>query len=211
MSFEARKRALTGALRREMNGAVVDAMRLCGRPYGLNYGVSIPTIRAIARAEVPDHDFARELYREEVRELRLAALSIARPECLAGDDPDLWAAGIINTEVAAEAALVLFSRMPRPEPLFGRWMAADDPLLVYTALLAAARRSTVEPAWVEAAFGAVKRHPENRPVAEAAVALLAAAALHPELRPAVVAGIGTLPETVSGTFIREELDWRLAE
>ena len=79
MDFTSRMVALLGELRRERNGAVADAMRCYGAPYGLNYGVSLPTLRKLARAETPDHDFARYLYLQEVRELRLAALHIARP------------------------------------------------------------------------------------------------------------------------------------
>ena len=43
-----RMTALLGRLRREMNGAVVEAMERAGVKGMLNYGVSIPTIRAIA-------------------------------------------------------------------------------------------------------------------------------------------------------------------
>ena len=62
MDFTSRMVALLGELRRERNGAVADAMRCYGAPYGLNYGVSLPTLRKLARAETPDHDFARYLY-----------------------------------------------------------------------------------------------------------------------------------------------------
>ena len=47
--------SLLGALRREMNGAVADAMHYYGKRYGLNYGVSLPTIRTIA-AEQPTNN-----------------------------------------------------------------------------------------------------------------------------------------------------------
>lgn len=80
---------LLGRLRREMNGAVADSMRVRGRPYGLNYGVSLPTIRAIARSCPPDHAFARYLFLQDVRELRLAALTLAEPgrSCLPNSTP----------------------------------------------------------------------------------------------------------------------------
>ena len=77
MDYTSRMVALLRELRRERNGAVADSMRYYGTPYGLNYGVSLPTLRRIARAEAPDHGFARYLYRQDVRELRLAALHIA--------------------------------------------------------------------------------------------------------------------------------------
>ena len=50
---------LLGELRREMNGAVVDSMREKGIEYALSYGVSIPTVRALARQYAPDDELAR--------------------------------------------------------------------------------------------------------------------------------------------------------
>lgn len=164
--------ALLGELRRERNGAVADAMCLCGKPYGLNYGVSLPTLRRIARAETPDHDFARYLYVQDVRELRLAALYIAQPERVTMDEAAFWAAGIINSEVAEEASFALLSRVGVLPELFRSWMAAS-PLLQYAALLAAARSPQASLAWVDAALGAVHR---NAVEAEALVAAARSAA-----------------------------------
>ena len=86
MDYTSRMVALLRELRRERNGAVADSMRYYGTPYGLNYGVSLPTLRRIARAEAPDHGFARYLYRQDVSELRLAALHIACPACLTTEE-----------------------------------------------------------------------------------------------------------------------------
>lgn len=158
--------ALLGELRRERNGAVADAMCLCGKPYGLNYGVSLPTLRRIARAETPDHDFARYLYVQDVRELRLAALYIAQPERVTMDEAAFWAAGIINSEVAEEASFALLSRVGVLPELFRSWITAS-PLLQYAALLAAARSPQASLAWVDAALEAVHR---NAVEAEALVA-----------------------------------------
>ena len=41
--------SLLGAMRKQMNGAVADAMYYYGANYGLNYGVSLPTVRQIAK------------------------------------------------------------------------------------------------------------------------------------------------------------------
>lgn len=79
MDFTSRMAVLLGAFRRERNGAVADSMRFYGAPCGLNYGVSLPTLRTLARAEAADHDFAKYLWRQDVRCLRLAALHIADP------------------------------------------------------------------------------------------------------------------------------------
>lgn len=172
MDFTSRMVALLGELRRERNGAVADAMCLCGKPYGLNYGVSLPTLRRIARAETPDHDFARYLYVQDVRELRLAALYIAQPERVTADEADFWAAGIINSEVAEEASFALLSRVGVLPALFRSWITAS-PLLQYAALLAAARSPQASLAWVDAALEAVHR---NAVEAEALVAAARSAA-----------------------------------
>ena len=148
MDFTSRMVALLGELRRERNGAVADAMRCYGAPYGLNYGVSLPTLRKLARAETPDHDFARYLYLQEVRELRLAALHIARPESLTPDEFPAWAAGIVNSEVAEEAAFAFLSRSAAFPALFDAWIADPNPLLRYAALHSAARSDLLTAAWI---------------------------------------------------------------
>ncbi|WP_300798534.1 DNA alkylation repair protein [uncultured Alistipes sp.] len=157
MDFTSRMVALLGELRRERNGAVADAMSPFGKPYGLNYGVSLPTLRQIARAERPDHDFARYLYVQDVRELRLAALYVAQAERLTADEAEFWAAGIVNSEVAEEASFALLSRVGVLPAIFESWMAAS-PLLQYAALLAAARSPQASLAWVDAALAAVHRN-----------------------------------------------------
>ena len=188
--------ALLGELRRERNGAVADAMCLCGKPYGLNYGVSLPTLRRIARAETPDHDFARYLYVQDVRELRLAALYIAQPERVTADEADFWAAGIINSEVAEEASFALLSRVGVQPAIFERWITAS-PLLQYAALLAAARSPQASLAWVDAALEAVHRNAVEAEALVAAARSVAAA----DTSAAPAAGIaGAAGQAASASF-----------
>lgn len=188
--------ALLGELRRERNGAVADAMCLCGKPYGLNYGVSLPTLRRIARAETSDHDFARYLYVQDVRELRLAALYIAQPERVTADEADFWAAGIINSEVAEEASFALLSRVGVLPELFRSWITAS-PLLQYAALLAAARSPQASLAWVDAALEAVHRNAVEAEALVAAARSVAAA----DTSAAPAAGIaGAAGQAASASF-----------
>ena len=147
MDYTSRMVALLRELRRERNGAVADSMRYYGTPYGLNYGVSLPTLRRIARAEAPDHGFARYLYRQDVRELRLAALHIACPACFTPEEFP-----------AEEAAFALLSRAEAFPALFSAWIASPDALLQYAALLAAARSPRLTASWVAPAVEAVHRN-----------------------------------------------------
>ena len=180
MDYTSRMVALLRELRRERNGAVADSMRYYGTPYGLNYGVSLPTLRRIARAEAPDHGFARYLYRQDVRELRLAALHIACPACFTPEEFPAWAAGIVNSEIAEEAAFALLSRAEAFPALFSAWIASPDALLQYAALLAAARSPRLTASWVAPAVEAVHRNATAEATvetpAEATAAAISAAA-----------------------------------
>ena len=205
-----RMTALLGRLRREMNGAVAGAMRVRGRACGLNYGVSLPTIRAIARDEGTDHDFARFLLLQDVRELRLAAFTIAEPRRATPDEFDTWAAGIVNSELAEEAAFALLSRTPVLRELYAAWIAAPEPLLPYAALLAAARSRAVPVQEASAPVPALAaRYPDDLLVAQGVVALMASAAVDAPGRERVLRVVGALPETPAAALIREELAWRL--
>ena len=174
MDYTSRMVALLRELRRERNGAVADSMRYYGTPYGLNYGVSLPTLRRIARAEAPDHGFARYLYRQDVRELRLAALHIACPACLTPEEFPAWAAGIVNSEIAEEAAFALLSRAEAFPALFSAWIASPDALLQYAALLAAARSPPLTASWDATAEATVETPAEA--MTEATAAAISAAA-----------------------------------
>ncbi len=203
---------LLGALRREMNGAVADGMYLYGRPYGLNYGVSLPTVRSIARAEGCDHDFARYLFRQQVRELHLAALHIADPHRLDIAEAAFWAEGIINSEAAEEAAFALLSKSPSIKEIYGEWSRSDDEFTAYSALMAAARSIADDASVIESVPSIVARHCASRPVAQGAVALLAAACTSERMRACVMAALDSIRD-MQGSFapeyITDEMSWRM--
>lgn len=218
MDFTSRMVALLGRLRRERNGVVADEMGYYGRTYGLNYGVSLPTLRAIAHEEGRDHAFARYLFLQDVRELRLAALHIAQPEQLCSAELASWAAGICNSEVAEEAAFALLSRADAFPELFPAWIAAPNPLLHYAALLAAARSAHLTAEWIAPAIGAVRScAAENAEfpfaahlVAQGVVAMFVAlGAQNEENRQAVFRAADSLGKLPTADFIHEELAWRL--
>lgn len=68
-------------LKVEMNGAVTGAMQERGIVYPLNYGVSVPTIRGIAREYGPSHSLALLLYRQQVARAE-ALRAVRRGSCV---------------------------------------------------------------------------------------------------------------------------------
>lgn len=216
MDLTSRMTALLGAFRRERNGAVADSMRFYGRPYGLNYGVSLPTLRRLARAEGTDHDFARYLYRQDVRELRLAAFHIADPGRLTPEESAFWGDGLLNSEMAEEGAFALLSRAASLPTLFEQWTeTGSEPLRQYAALMAAGRAAEPQTAWIPRIVETLRRAaetgiPESRLLAQGAVAALAAiGSRNEENRQTVLRAVGSLGSLPAEAFVHEELAWRL--
>ena len=199
----ARMAALLGELRREMNGAVAESMQRGEGGYGLNYGVSIPTIRAIAGRVGTDHAFARFLYRQDVRELRMAALTIADPVSVTPDNVDEWFVGRMPEELIEELALRLLSRCGRPvlDTLCGRWLRAGSGAERYAALMALARARVQE-------FDAVAACPDDLRLARGAAAFVQSASVR--IAPERLARmIERLPDSCGGAYLRDELAWMI--
>ncbi|MDE5637345.1 MAG: DNA alkylation repair protein [Alistipes sp.] len=212
MDFTSRMVVLLGEMRREQNGVVADAMYDAGVRGVLNYGVSIPTIRAIAQREGRDHEFAKFLYGQQVRELRMAAVSIARAECVTADELAFWLGGNPSTELLDELAMRLISRTEVLDDVVRQWLEEGDAAARYAAMMSLARGCGYDVLRaVKAALIAVAEAPDDMRAARAAVVFLVAAASDDALRDEIVAGIGALDASAPAAgYLREEAGWQLA-
>lgn len=204
--------ALLGRLRREMNGVVADALN-DNLPvqvrYGLNLGLSIPTIRLIAKEEGRDHAFAKYLYLQDVRELRMVALSMADPKQVTAEELPFWMQGRMPIELIEELALVLFSRT-QVLPALLPWLERPEPSLVYVAMMALSRGAEYSHVdAVSATRKALTAHSESRLVAQGAVTLLTSLANFADSRPAVLALTDALDQSTVECYVREEMAWRV--
>lgn len=203
--------ALLGAMRKQMNGAVADAMYYYGADYGLNYGVSLPTVRQIAREQEKDHALALYLYKQQVRELRLAALHIAQAEAITMEELPTWAEGVINSEIAEEMAFALLPHTTILSDIFAAWSESDNEFLAYATLMAAARSELARDTnIVNATPNILSRFSASRIIAQGVVALLAAAYdCDAEARKAVAEVIEELEESPAADYVKEEMSWRM--
>lgn len=200
--------ALLGKIRKGMNGAVLDTFRYYGAKYGMNYGVAIHTLREYAAEIGTDDDLARFLFRQQVRELQIVALWIADAKVTKSDSFDLWAAGIINSELAEQAAQALFCRIEEIDSLLDCWTNSGNELLAYSALLAASRSAAVSDSAVESAVcKIVENFADNHLAAQGVVALLASRI--GSNRTLVERVIASLAENKTAETVREEIAWRL--
>lgn len=203
--------ALLGAMRKQMNGAVADAMYYYGADYGLNYGVSLPTVRQIAREQEKDHALALYLYKQQVRELRLAALHIAKAEVITMEELPTWAEGVINSEIAEEMAFALLPHTTIISDIFAAWSESDNEFLAYATLMAAARSELARDTnIINATPNILSRFSASRIIAQGVVALLAAAYdCDAEARKAVTEVIEGLEESPAADYVKEEMSWRM--
>ena len=201
--------SLLGKMRKQMNGAVADSMFYYGKSYGLNYGVSLPTVRSIAKEEEQDHAFALYLLRQQVRELKLAAMHIAKPALLSVEDAPIWAEALINSEIAEECAFALLSNSPAAMDIYKSWISSDNEYVVYAVLMTAARSSSLTNTELEQINNVVKRYPNSRPIAHGVVALLATAYSQPTLQDRVKSIIAQLDNSAAAEYIRDEMSWRM--
>lgn len=207
--------ALLGELRREMNGAVVDSMREKGIEYALSYGVSIPTVRALARQYAPDDELARLLYQQQVRELQLAALSIAVPENVTINELPFWAKAVTTVEMAENVATVLIARTKIAKEAVGEWLAADNALLRYAAMLVGGRCNDLNINDIATMLAdALKSVPAGLEVVTAhgaAVLIGACGSRSEEQRVAAREFIDSLPESSLRARIEDEAGWQLEQ
>ncbi len=203
MNYTSRFTTLLGECRRQMNGAVVGSMRYYGAEYGLNYGVSLPTLRTIAEMEEMDYDYAKYLYQQQVREIRLISFWVAEPSKLIDNELSFWAEGIINSEVAEEASFALFQHTDIVE----KWLDSDNELLIYTALLSIskARRLPLEQI-IDRLVPIIDRGVHI--LRNAVITLLDSYYQNSENRVAIALFLEKLPSNSNTDYIIEEMNWR---
>lgn len=200
--------SLLGKIRKQMNGAVLDTFRYYGAKYGMNYGVAIHSIRDMAVEVGTDHDLAKFLYRQQVRELQIIALWIADAEQLTGSELDFWREGIVNSELAEQAAQGLLCNVEDIDSLVTAWCRGENSLVAYAALLAAARNKNISDSAIQTSVvEVVTLNPNNHLAAQGAVALLASViASNKEL---VASILEQLPENSTAQLVVDEIKWRL--
>ena len=144
------------SFRQMMDGSVAQSMRDKGVDYHLNWGATIPRLRQMAdelrmklenqSAEIPaDNTMAAAnstlytlhsklyalsiaLWKENVRECKILATMLMPPDEILPEVVDIWMEQTETLEVAEQAAMNLYCRLPyAPQKAF-QWIASDKPL-----------------------------------------------------------------------------------
>ena len=118
-----------------MDGAVAQSMRDKGLNYHLNWGATLPRLKAKAEelnanSQEPtansQYDLAIALWKENVRECKILATMLMPPEQMLPGVCDIWMEQIPSQEIAEQAAFNLWQYLPyAPEKAY-QWIASDQ-------------------------------------------------------------------------------------
>lgn len=111
--------------RLSMNGVISQSMREKGLGYRLNFGVALHRIKEIAAMYEPNHALAQALWKEEVRECKLAAGMLQPLDTFYPEIAEIWIEAIPYPEVAEVLSMSLLQHLPyAPQQVF-HWMADE--------------------------------------------------------------------------------------
>ena len=124
------------SFRQMMDGSVAQSMRDKGLNYHLNWGATLPRLKAKAE-EIKAmfnvsclmfnvYDLAIALWKENVRECKILATMLMPPEQMLPEVCDIWMEQMPSQEIAEQAAFNLWQHLPyAPEKAY-QWIASDQ-------------------------------------------------------------------------------------
>ena len=111
-----------------MDGMVATSMRQKGVDYKLNWGATLPRLKAKADEIGKNYDLAIALWKENVRECKILATMIMPADQMLPEVADIWMEQTDAQEIAEQAAFNLYQYLPyAPEKAY-TWMASDKEL-----------------------------------------------------------------------------------
>ena len=133
-------RSVIAELRRRADPSRKPGMARVGIDVSQALGVSMPNIRAIAKACGVDHTLALGLWETGIHEARILATLVADPEALTEVQRDRWALDITSWDLC-DAAADLFGRTPSQADAIRAWARRPEPFVKRCAFSMIARRS----------------------------------------------------------------------
>ena len=109
-----------------MDGAVAQSMRDKGLNYHLNWGATLPRLRAKADELGPNYDLAIALWKENVRECKILATMLMPPEKMLPEVCDIWMEQVPSQEIAEQVAFNLWQYLPYAPMKAYQWIANDQ-------------------------------------------------------------------------------------
>jgi len=108
------------------NPAALEGMARYGIDTSSALGLSVPTIRAIAKRVGKDQALAEELWNSRGREARILASMVADPRAITRSTMDRWVRDLSSWDVCDACCCDLFDRTPFVWQKIPKWAAAGS-------------------------------------------------------------------------------------
>ncbi len=108
-----------------MNGVTSQSMREKGSDYHINWGASLPMLKAKAKEIGKNYELAIALWKENVRECKILATMVMPAERMLPEVVDIWMEQTTTQEIAELASFNLYQHLPFAADKAFRWIASD--------------------------------------------------------------------------------------
>lgn len=126
--IQQRVKEIKQSFRLMMDGAIAQSMRQKGLDYHVNWGATLPRLRAMADEMGNDYDLAIALWKENVRECKILATMVMPAEKVLPEVVDIWMEQTTTVEIAEQAAFNLYQHLPFAASKAFEWLASAEDL-----------------------------------------------------------------------------------
>ena len=116
------------SFRQMMDGMVATSMRQKGVQYKLNWGATLPRLKAKADEIGKNYELAVALWKENVRECKILATMLMPADEVLPEVIDIWMEQTDCQEIAEQASFNLYQYLPYAADKAYTWMASDKEL-----------------------------------------------------------------------------------
>lgn len=139
MTTQERLKEIKQSFRLMMDGATAQSMREKGLDYHVNWGASLPLLKAKAKGIGKDYDLAIALWKENVRECKILATLVMPADVILPEVVDIWMEQTTSQEIAEMASFNLYQHLPFAADKAYKWIASDKELYQECGFLVLAR------------------------------------------------------------------------
>lgn len=140
MNYEDTINEIFYAIRSNMNGAVVGTMfDILKSEHFTNYGVTVADVKKVAKDYAPNHALALELFKSDIRELKICAVYVDDPQKVTHEQMRLWSEAFISRDILENCCSMLFYKSIDALTVAYEWLDSHP----YATLLLASRRASL--------------------------------------------------------------------
>ena len=128
MDIQQQVKEIKQSFRQMMDGSIAQSMRNKGVNYKLNWGATLPRLKAKADEIGKNYDLAIALWKENVRECKILATMLMPADKMLPEVVDIWMEQTDSQEIAEQASFNLYQHLPYAADKAYTWMASDKEL-----------------------------------------------------------------------------------